>query len=417
MRKVALGEVLDVKRGASLSGEYYAEKGSFIRLTLGNFDYPNGGFKENASKKDIYFTGPVRSEYILNKGDIITPLTEQVSGLLGETATIPESGKYVQSGDVGLIIPDETKLDRRFAYYLVSSPLVKKQLGAAAQQTKIRHTSPEAIKACKVWIPEDVYTQKGIGKILDDINAKISNNVAICAELEAMAKLVYDYWFVQFDFPDKNGEPYKSSGGKMVWNDELKREIPEGWEVKHISDIAILHVDSVFPKNGVQYHHYSIPSFDDGQLPAIENGEVIASNKYVVPEMCVLVSKLNPQFKRIWPVFSTYENAICSTEFLPIKATQTGVYCLNSLLNSDAFSIHLKQRASSSTGSRKRISPENCLSFTFAYNEKIFVKFDKIVKPLFEGVNKSVSEKRHLAALRDFLLPMLMNGQVKVAGA
>ena len=134
MRKVVLGEVLDVKRGASLSGEYYAEKGSLIRLTLGNFNYPNGGFKENTSKSDIYFTGPVKPEHILNKGDIITPLTEQVSGLLGETATIPESGKYIQSGDVGLVIPDETQLDRRFAYYLISSPIVKKQLSASASE-------------------------------------------------------------------------------------------------------------------------------------------------------------------------------------------------------------------------------------------------------------------------------------------
>ena len=150
MRKIKLGDILDVKRGASLSGEFYAEQGEQIRLTLGNFNYPAGGFKENTSKTNIFFTGEVKQEFILKKGDIITPLTEQVSGLLGETARIPEDNKYIQSGDVGLVIPNENLVDNSFVYYLISSPVVKKQLDAAAQQTKIRHTSPEKIKDCEV---------------------------------------------------------------------------------------------------------------------------------------------------------------------------------------------------------------------------------------------------------------------------
>ena len=93
MKKIKLKEVLEIKRGTSLSGEFYATRGQYIRLTLGNFNYPNGGFKENTSKEDIFFTGNVKSQFILKKGDIITPLTEQVMGLLGETATIPESNK------------------------------------------------------------------------------------------------------------------------------------------------------------------------------------------------------------------------------------------------------------------------------------------------------------------------------------
>lgn len=154
MKKVFLGDILDVRRGTSLSGKYYAVSGDKIRLTLGNFNYPNGGFKENTSKKDIYFTGEVDPKFILHKGDIITPLTEQVSGLLGETAIIPADNLYIQSGDIGLVIPNEGKLNRGFAYYLISSNVVKKQLSAGAQQTKIRHTTPNAIKNCSVWLPD-----------------------------------------------------------------------------------------------------------------------------------------------------------------------------------------------------------------------------------------------------------------------
>ena len=94
----------------------------------------------------------------------------------------------------------------------------------------------------KVKLP-DIEIQNKIAKALFSIDKKITLNIRMNAELEAMAKQLYDYWFVQFDFPDENGKPYKSSGGKMVWNEKLKREIPEGWEVKTVSD-CIKHVNT-----------------------------------------------------------------------------------------------------------------------------------------------------------------------------
>ena len=260
-------------------------------------------------------------------------------------------------------------------------------------------------------------TQQNISLHIDAIDRKIALNKSICSDLESMAKLLYDYWFVQFDFPDENGRPYKSSGGKMVWNEELKREIPEGWEVKRVCDIASLQQNSIFPVSGRQYSHYSIPAYDEVKMPALEDGDAIASNKYLVTEKSVLVSKLNPQFKRIWLILHAQENAICSTEFLPVKATEASVYYLYSLLNSDAFSVHLKQKASSSTGSRKRIDPENVMSFRFAYNEKIARLLNEKTASIIEQANRMPVENQQLASLRDFLLPMLMNGQVKVGKA
>ena len=238
MKKYKLGELINVTRGMSLPGDKYAESGDLIRLTLGNFNLQGNGFKLNTSKTDLYYTGAVKKEFIMNKGDIITPLTEQTYGLLGATARIPESGKYIQSQDVALIKSKSDKLYEDFCYYLISSPSVRKQLGAAAQQTKIRHTSPDKIKDCEVIIPEDVNQQIKITKLLNAIDEKIALNNKTNTELENMAKTIYDYWFTQFDFPDKNGHPYKNSGGQMVYNENLKREIPAGWEVGKLSDIA-----------------------------------------------------------------------------------------------------------------------------------------------------------------------------------
>lgn len=178
-----LSDFLDIKRGPGLPSDHYSERGKFVRLTLGNFNYPNGGFKENTSKDNIFYNGNVKSEYILKKGDLITPLTEQTEGLLGETAWIPEDNKYIQNGDIGLVVPFEEKLDKIYCYYLLSSNLIKKQLSAGAQQTKIRHTSPDKIKACVAPVP-NIDIQRKIGNILNSIDSQIKKNDDMVQKLQ-----------------------------------------------------------------------------------------------------------------------------------------------------------------------------------------------------------------------------------------
>ena len=185
MKRIKLGEALKIKRGASLSGKYYSASGKLIRLTLGNFCYPESGWKVNSSKDNLYYLGPVKKEYILKKGDIITPLTEQVRGLLGNTATIPESEKYIQSGDIGLVIPNEKIVHKRYLYYLLSSYIVKRQLDSSSQQTKIRHTSPTAIENCYAYILS-IQDQIKLSKFADlicekiEINNRINDNLSYC---------------------------------------------------------------------------------------------------------------------------------------------------------------------------------------------------------------------------------------------
>lgn len=145
MKKYKLGELIEISRGASLSGECYATKGEYIRLTCGNFDYRNNCFKENTSKDNLYYVGEFKPEFLLEEGDIITPLTEQAIGLLGSTALIPESGKYIQSQDVAKVTCNEELLDKKYAFYLLSSDIVKQQLSAGAQQTK--SDTPHLIKS------------------------------------------------------------------------------------------------------------------------------------------------------------------------------------------------------------------------------------------------------------------------------
>ena len=417
MKKYKLGELIEVTRGTSLSGNYYATSGDYIRLTCGNFDYRNNCFKENSSKDNIYYIGEFKSDFLLNEGDIITPLTEQAIGLLGSTAWIPESGKYIQSQDIGKIICKEKLLDKKFAYYLLSSKEVKKQLSAGAQQTKIRHTSPSKIKDCIVWIPS-LYEQKNIGEILFNIDRKIALNKAINHNLVAMAKQLYDYWFVQFDFPNEDGKPYKSNGGKMVWNEKLKREIPEEWEVKELGKIEPNIVTGKTPST-INEKNFG------GNIPFITIDD-IRGNTYIFKTQRTLSNKGAESQKNKY----LKDNSLCVSCIGTI-----GVMGFNSILsqtnqqiNSIIFSkeenreyiyFSLKlyfEHTSAKTGNIfANMNKEEFSSILIVVPTlKLISRYHNIVGTFFKEIRDITEQIYILTKQRDELLPLLMNGQVTV---
>ena len=409
MTKYKLGELAEVTRGASLSGQFYAEKGKLIRLTLGNFNMNGGGFKENTSKTDLYFTGTVRDEFILNEGDIITPLTEQSLGLLGTTARIPESGKYIQSQDVALVRCKKGLLDPKFCYYLISSSIVRQQLSAAAQQTKIRHTSPEKIKDCTVWIP-DFDVQKNIGRILTDIDNKIVINRRINDNLEAMAKQLYDYWFVQFDFPNEEGKPYKSSGGAMVWNEKLKREIPQGWNAANIFDE--LSVQYGFP--------FSIDLFTEKptNIPVVRIRDILensvsaysreeADEKYKLQKQDLLIGMDGNFHMNYWNDNVSYLNQ----RSVRLRAKPNSTVSILQARYDIAPYIKAKElRAKGSTVGHLSDKDLKELFVLVSPNADFRNKFDSILAEIIENR----CEIESLTKQRDELLPLLMNGQASV---
>ena len=399
LKKYKLGDLVEVTRGMSLSGQFYSETGTLIRLTLGNFNMNGGGFKENTSKTDLYFTGPVKEEYILQEGDIITPLTEQSLGLLGTTAKIPESGKYIQSQDVALVKYKEGLIDPNFCYYLISSNLVRQQLSAAAQQTKIRHTSPDKIKDCTVWVP-DLENQKKIGRILADIDSKITLNCQINDNLEAMAKQLYDYWFVQFDFPNEEGKPYKSSGGKMVWNDKLKREIPEGWEVKTIGTFADVKRGSTITKaQTVEGDIKVVAAATDYSFLHNEANR----SAYVIT---VSASGANAGFINFWrePIYASD----CST--IQCEKIEETLYCYYWILHFQELLFTQQIGAA-----QPHVYPEHINKIPIVVpSPDILAKVKNLLVKSNQKQSEISREIESLTKQRDELLPLLMNGQVSV---
>ena len=315
-----------------------------------------------------------------------------------------------------LITPNGNELSASYLNVVLHSSYASKYFEMNASGSGQRYTLTNDIIGNFPVPMISLKEQESISDVFDQINNKILTNNAIISELEAMAKDIYDYWFVQFDFPDENGMPYKSSGGKMVWNEELKREIPEGWMKGCISSIATLINDQVSPEDNEIYIHYSIPAFDSGRIPVKEQGSTIESNKYVVSKEMILASKLNPQFPRIWWPAFIEANMICSTEFLPlIPNNELYRVFLYLLLKSDALCTEMKQKATCSTGSRRRIDPDVFMSMCFALpTDKTIIAFSEKVFPIIEKVNVCLKENEELTSLRDFLLPLLMNGQVKI---
>lgn len=415
LQRYKLSSLIDVKRGQSISGEYYASEGEHVRLTLANFDYVNGGFKVDTQKDDLFYTGPVKPECLLKKDDIITPLTEQALGLLGSTARIPESDKYVQSGDIALVTCKEDLIDTNFCYYLLPSKQVKKQLAAGSQQTKIRHTSPDAIKACIVDIPE-YEQQKKIGDFLSLLDRKISLNRAINKNLEALAKQIYDYWFVQFDFPNENGRPYKSSGGKMVWNKDLNRKIPSQFRLEQIGQHTQVLLGGTPDTQNANYW--------DGTYPWINSGEV-AEFPIISSEKNITEEGLNSSATVYAPKGSV---TLSITRHL-----RPSILAIDACINQSVVAIKeteeirkeylypfikrdIPRLMTLRTGAQQPHINKETVDKTWLIipDKKSLSKYYDITKPIYENIINNAFEMASLTKQRDELLPLLMNGQVTI---
>ena len=259
--------------------------------------------------------------------------------------------------------------------------------------------------------------QKNISKLLSKIDQKIALNNQINEELEAMAKTLYDYWFVQFDFPDENGKPYKSSGGKMVYNDQLKREIPEGWGVKRLGEICNPTSGYPFASNTYvqdgKFKIYTIKNVqDNGILPITDNTlDTLPAN---LPEKCILgpgdmLMSLTGNVGRVGIVFE--DNALLNQRVLKIESKYKA-FIFQFL--KDPRTRSLLENTATGT-SQKNLSPKDVMDISIIFpGFNVLIEFEQISNEILLQITSNNQQNQELTQLRDWLLPMLMNGQVKV---
>lgn len=417
MNRMKLGEILSVKHGWAFKGEYFAEDGEQSILTPGNF-FEKGGFKPN-NGKERYYTGVYPKEYLCHKGDLIVAMTQQAEGLLGSTALVPENDKYLHNQRIGLITCDEKRLNKLFAYYLFMTKSVREQLERSSSGTKVKHTSPEKIYDVEVEIP-DVISQQKIANLLWSVDEKIANNKAINDNLEQQAKLLYDYWFTQFDFPDENGEPYRSSGGKMVWNEQLKRTIPDGWTTNPLSDIFTFKSGYSFSSDLYEVSgKYKLLTIKNVQ----NNGINLNVDNYInvlpdnVPDYCLLKAQdilmsLTGNVGRVGIMYA--DNCLLNQRVAlaePVNINQrVFVYFL---LKSDI--IHKQYEMIANGSSQQNLSPIEAEKVIIAYNPEVATKFSTLCNEYLNTIVSNLAENQELINIRDWLLPILMNGQATIS--
>lgn len=393
------------------------------KLVLRNFNIHNG----RIDLSDVSYTD---EETFFARNKRATPIPGDIvmsrEAPMGEVAIIPNGFECCLGQRMVLLHPDATVCNGKFLMYSLLSPFVQKQIKRSDTTGSV--VSNLCIPdLCALEIPYvNIERQECIVALLSDIDSKIDNNNVIAAELEGMAKDLYDYWFVQLDFPDENGKPYKSSGGKMVWNEELNREIPEGWENGIVSDLGTVVTGGTpstgcaeyfaksksghawaTPKdlsnlNGRYFYHGEADITDAGLKNSAGNimpkGSVLFTTRAPIGYIAITANEActNQGFKSIIPAkkFGT-EFVFQTLKMLTPQMQRVGVGSTFKEVSKDVFS-------------RQSIVIPSV---------NLLKKYAALTLDIAEKIRNTQEENVELTSLRDFLLPMLMNGQVKVKGA
>ncbi|OBX85463.1 restriction endonuclease subunit S [Moraxella nonliquefaciens] len=316
--------------------------------------------------------------------------------------------------NTALFVKDFKGNDVEYIYYLLKNlKLNEYKTGSGVPTMNRNHLHPLKIQAF-LGIP----TQKSIAHILSTLDQKIAINNQINAQLEQMAKTLYDYWFVQFDFPDENGKPYKSSGGKMVYNDTLKREIPKGWEVKSLGEVEPNIITGKTPSTQNE-------EFFNGNIPFITIGD-IRNNMFIFQtEQKLSKTGAESQSSKYLPKDSLCVSCIATVGLIGFttQKSQTNQQ-INSIIfknkyNGPYFYFYLKDYffvSKAKTGNTfANMNKGDFANIKMIYpSSNIIEKFFQNIVYSFQKIKNLQKQNQQLTQLRDFLLPMLMNGQVGV---
>ena len=328
-----------------------------------------------------------------------------------------------------LITPDERKLNGKYLNAFMHSSYIQKYFENNASGSGQRYTlSNDTVNSIPILLPS-IKEQEKIGNLFSFIDRKIALNKKMNQKLETMAKRLYDYWFVQFDFPDKNGYPYKTTGGPMIYNQILKREIPAGWEVRKFKDVLSKLSSGKRPKGGIDKSlKDGIPSlgaeciddlgvFDFQKTPYLPHDFKSQVTTGIIEDKDIAVYKdgayvgKTTMFQNEFPFkFSTVNEHVF---LLHCQDDSFEEYLLFVLKQPEYFSI--MQNLGKAKAAQPGLNQDDLKNILILWpSNSVMNSFSKCVKTLFGQLFSNAKENKKLTALRDKLLPLLMNGQVVV---
>ena len=404
LQKIKLGEVCRFINGRAYSQPELLDSGKYKVLRVGNIFEGNHWYYSDMELDDDKYC---------NEGDLL------YSWACTFGPYIWHGPKTIYHYHIWKVEPNQSLVDKHFLYYFLNHQ-TKGFMGSTHGSTMI-HITKENMENFEVLLPS-LSDQKKIASVLSALDDKIALNKKMNQKLEAMAKRLYDYWFVQYDFPDKNGHPYKTTGGPMTYNPTLKREIPVGWEVSRFTDFG-------FFKNGVNYDknetgdetvkivnvrnisdsttYFNIDELDDITLKSDDIQKFIAT-----PKDILLARSGSPGATRLLP--HTDKKIIYCGFIIRYQLNEQD-------LDKQLYLFHVLKgyeqvTSTQSAGSiLKNISQDTLNSLTVVMPQSnVLDDFNKKIAPIYSMLRKNISELNKLTILRDKLLPLLMNGQVVV---
>lgn len=359
-----------------------------------------------------------QEKYSVRKGDVfLTRTSETINELAMSSVALKDYPNATFSGFAKRLRPiDNNIIYDKFMAFFLRSKYFRKIIDCKAVMTLRASFNEDIFSYINVMIP-DYDHQLRCGDLLYALEKKIRNNNKINKELEKIAKIIYNYWFLQFEFPNKDGKPYKSSGGKLVWNEELKRDIPEDWIIKDVNSIAELISGYSFSSDTYcdsgKYKLYTIKNVQDGNIISkVDN--YIKELPQNMPDECILcegdmIMSLTGNVGRIGIVYE--KNALLNQRVLKIVPKEDKkAYCY--MLFRDNYMKYKLEKISGGT-SQKNLSPIAMGNLKIAIPEKRIVeKYCDIINPYINMIVNNMSENMKLQELKDYILPLLMNGQV-----
>ena len=415
LKKYKLGELLcRIENGAVVKQNKGAtgipitrietlSKGVFNRDKLGYADIDDPTQYEN---------------YILEDNDLLMSHINSKE-FVGRTVIYKKQGNecIIHGMNLLRIKTNARLLDSEFAYYFFQTDTIKRYLynlrKDAIGQSSIAISD---IKNMIVSVP-NISVQKEIAFALRSYDCKIALNRAINQNLEKMAKQLYDYWFVQFDFPNEEGKPYKSSGGAMVWNEKLKREFPEGWNTSLIKEIAATYSGGTPKSTNIEY-------YNNGEIAWINSGEL---NSPIITKTTNYITKcgLENSSAKLYPsnsiLIAMYGATAGKVSLLTFEACSNQAVCgviptMENMLYYVYFHISslYNHFITLSTGSaRDNISQETIKNILLPIpNRNILKLFDEKIGSIYQMIINNCQQIDSLTKQRDELLPLLMNGQI-----
>ena len=335
-------------------------------------------------------------------------------GCPGTVGLMPFLDKPISLGLNQYALTFYETLNQKFMYYKLKH--IEPYLKSIAHGTTTKTLTKEEIKNIEIEIPEKLIQDK-IEYTLSTIDKKIDINNQINNNLEELMKTIYQRWFIEFEFPDEEGKPYKSSGGKLVYNEELKQKIPDNWDTKKLIDIGVFVSGFAFSSddyfNNGKYKLYTIKNVQDGNIVSIVDNNLneIPSN---MPEECALKPKdlimsLTGNVGRVGLVYEN--NALLNQRVLKIKP-KNNLCFLYALFRNEHMKIKC-EKISSGT-SQKNLSPIELGKIKIAYSNEIVKKFEEYNTDIINEFVNNLVENQRLMELKEYLLPLLMNGQINV---